>query len=236
MSITVFDWDDTLMATSHWNKTSQTYPNISANIISLINKAKTYGKVLIITNAEYGWVTDSCLDALPGIEKTLNSITVISTPFKGYNEGCSSTWKTRAFLSELPQYFTSTVKQLVCFGDSLYDREASQKIQSIYGEKITVKNIKFMESPTVEQLEKQQRLMIDCITDIYEYDGSMDLMLTIYSESKSMTQSSPVRSTPLSCSEEARSTFSGNENSESSTKTGRSVLSEENDPMFDMEF
>lgn len=205
-TVTVFDWDDTLMPTTHLNanKNIGSYPLISYNINTLISRAEKYGSVLIITNAELDWVK-FCIKLLPGCETVLNNIRIISAKTHGYDIGENNTWKKRMFLSILPEYLTDNITQLVCFGDAYHDREASLKIKNIFKGKIKVKNIKYCEFPSRSQLYNQQEIIMNNFDSLYRCNQHLDLMI-MFKPGEIIAPNKP------------------------------SLSSEENDPMFDIEF
>ena len=76
-TVTIFDWDDTLLCTSHLEMVQRQYGAIPSQVRSqlaslekivqtLLRQAKERGAVFIITNASEGWVQHSSSLCMPG--------------------------------------------------------------------------------------------------------------------------------------------------------------------------
>lgn len=181
----VFDWDNTLMPSIHWEDSGRTgcYPTISKSIVELITLAQTLGKVYIVTNASGGWV-EKCLDeAVPGcahlIRSLIRSLSLISTVDSGIStKHPFHLWKTIAFVSlweSLPQ---DEEHHMISFGDCVHDRDAALHIKDIYSDS-TVKNIKFVVDPTGEQIHRQHKLLVNTLRRIVDHGDHLDLKLNI---------------------------------------------------------
>lgn len=107
----IFDWDDTILPSS-WlgsqgmrvdstetlpERISQELFTLEENAIKLLNLAWRYGKVVIITNAETGWVELSARRFLPRLLPLLSEIEVISarSTYEHMFPGSPLDWKVR---------------------------------------------------------------------------------------------------------------------------------------------
>jgi len=119
----IFDWDDTLLPSTWLVKQGLRldFPEvIPANvrpilkrlengIIALLTSAQQFGKVVIITNAETGWVELSAQRFIPGVVPYLQNIKVLSarSTFESqYPEPFD--WKVAAFRQEVGKFVTET--------------------------------------------------------------------------------------------------------------------------------
>lgn len=84
-TVTIFDWDDTLLCTSHLEMVQRQYGAIPAQVReqlaslqrivqTLLRQADKNGKVFIITNASEGWVQHSSSLCMPGLEEDLSNV------------------------------------------------------------------------------------------------------------------------------------------------------------------
>lgn len=107
----MFDWDDTLLCSS-WlaqNGLRLDHPEViptatvkqlellASSVIALLARARTYGKVMIITNAETGWVELSCKRFMPDVFPHLADLDIYSarSNFESVNPDSPSEWKVR---------------------------------------------------------------------------------------------------------------------------------------------
>ena len=87
--VTIFDWDDTLLCTTHLEAVQRQYGAIPVHVRDqlaqlekvvhqILVQAMAAGKVFIITNASEGWVQHSSGMCMPGLVELLKQIEVIS--------------------------------------------------------------------------------------------------------------------------------------------------------------
>lgn len=182
MKIVVFDFDDTLFATTEINNQKnifdRVFKELSKSILSLLDEAvKRSNKVLIITNAESSWVKLCTEKLLPGCELFMSKFDVISTVDAGFGDVPVRYRKSNVFRESLLSYFNAEGKhELISFGDCPFDRRAARLMAS---DNINVKTIKFAHRPTLEQLLSQQELIKSCFDHIFSHPGPLDLVLTI---------------------------------------------------------
>lgn len=113
----IFDWDDTLLSSS-WlaqNGLRLDVPSVvpaeaaaqldllQESVIALMERAAKCGNVVIITNAETGWVEMSCKKFMPRVLPMLNGVRVLSarSAFEVRFPDSPSDWKVQAFFQEI---------------------------------------------------------------------------------------------------------------------------------------
>jgi hypothetical protein len=84
-TVTIFDWDDTLLCTSHLEMVQRQYGAIPSQVReqlaslerickTLLTEASKVGKCVIITNASDGWVEHSASLCMPGLQEDLAKV------------------------------------------------------------------------------------------------------------------------------------------------------------------
>jgi len=109
--VTIFDWDDTLLCTTHLETVQRQYGAIPVHVrdqlaqlekvvYQILVQAMAAGKVFIITNASEGWVQHSAGMCMPGLSEPLKQMEVISARagFENAFPGDSHAWKMHSFL------------------------------------------------------------------------------------------------------------------------------------------
>jgi hypothetical protein len=197
-SVAVFDWDDTLLATTHiaaaGYRLGQPVPhNVSLKAAlekldiaaqALLQLALDHcQRVYIITNAEKGWVELSSQSWLPGVASMLPQVTLISarTTYEPRHPNAPLLWKWRAFQECTKHYDAKnrddfTILHLLSFGDSNVEREAARNVASSRAN-TKVKTIKFVEQPTPETLRQQLVVMASRFSSLLAYENDLDLIL-----------------------------------------------------------
>jgi len=216
LAVIIFDWDDTLMASS-WlagNKLGLDSPSVprhiaehmaslSDSVCQLLKEAMKRGQVVIITNAETGWVELSAAKFMPAVAPLLPRVRVVSarSTYERMFPESPSDWKVAAFTNELYAAFdvspadaarrevTKALRRkardmhVISFGDSVYERTAvhaaSARLTGASRHRVLTKSVKFVERPTAEQVRRQVDLVRGCLHDICSHDTALDLMLTI---------------------------------------------------------
>jgi hypothetical protein len=109
LAVLVFDWDDTLLCSS-WlaqNGLRLDFPEVipaatmrqleglASSVVALLRRALTFGKVMIITNAETGWVELSAKRFMPEVLPLLPELDVFSarSNFESLSPDSPSDWK-----------------------------------------------------------------------------------------------------------------------------------------------
>lgn len=195
----IFDWDDTLLSSS-WlahNKWGLDEPSVlppaavsalsalSESVVALIARAQRLGRVVVITNAETGWVELSCKKFMPKAWAVVSTLRVLSarSTYEHRARDNPSEWKVMAFREELSKQFagrrSGCTRNVLSLGDSVHERLAILKVTDGLEPACRTKSIKFVERPTVEQLQRQVDLVANSFEEICRHDGRLDLMLTI---------------------------------------------------------
>lgn len=194
----IFDWDDTLLPSS-WLSARDlrldfpaTLPQDvidelvqhDASVCALLSKAMERGNVVIITNAETGWVELSAQRFLPKFAPMLENLTVVSARsiYEPAFPDNPYAWKLQAFQQQITECFGNTQmdshKSVISFGDSIHERDAVLKVVGAM-QKTFTKSVKFVERPSLEQLRREVELIRSCLDYICSCQTDLDLMLTI---------------------------------------------------------
>jgi len=198
-TILLFDWDDTVLP-STW--ISEQGLRLDTSVISeeqqvtlqrladsagrTLEAAKRYGKVLLVTNAEDGWIEMSCQKFLPSLWQRIEGVKRLSARSTYEQKGVLSPfeWKYLAFESEIgafcrersPEACDERRKNIISFGDSAHEREALIRVTENL-QKCCTKSMKFVERPDVEQLLREHELISGCFRYIVNHDGNLDLCI-----------------------------------------------------------
>ena len=148
---------------------------LEEDVLRLLNACQQRGRCVIVTNAAKGWVQQSGRRFVPRVVKHLvdQQISVVSAQ-AAFAASCPSgdpaDWKKKAFLREL----TGSNINMVSIGDSIFEREAAHfaSKQSRVG---TTKTVKFVDSPTIEQLRRQLATLTGKIDMICLAEHSFDV-------------------------------------------------------------
>jgi hypothetical protein len=179
--IFIFDWDDTLLCTSELSPRGYFDDNMIIlpskiekikKLEILVKKILTIaidkGDTYIITNSEPGWVEYSCERFFPNTFYLLNKIKIISA--RGLCENKYprdfKTWKIIAFREIIKNYEKSLPTNIICFGDSTYEMEAAHDLKGKFPNGF-IKAIKFRESPNIDELINQLKIVIEKFNFIY---------------------------------------------------------------------
>jgi len=178
MIIFVYDFDDTLFATSYFTENPTSKSTLLGNSISsLLSTSSKYGKVYIITNATSDWpefafrlyLTDST-------DVILDNVSIVST-HDGFKNGDISTWKTNAFNETLKVHFQDGNKhQLISFGDNPHDHSAALSIREKYPN-VLVKSVLMGMRPTLTELLHQHVMLYGKIESIVDIEDHLDLVM-----------------------------------------------------------
>ena len=184
----ILDWDNTLIP-SKWletkgfrvlpHGTSGLTPDmiamcesIAPYVAALINGAKRYGKVIILTNATESWVQLGCTLFMPSISELILSLPIISAADL-YSETYKSPmmWKRLAFQREV---IDMGVRAIISIGDGEAERNAALAIGGM--SRILVKSLKFMDDPVPDALVKQLDGTIKAMHMLATHKSPLDIM------------------------------------------------------------
>lgn len=196
-TLVILDWDDTLLPTS-WIEAqglrlacdSEPSPEQRALLELMaqwasrtLHKAKTYGSVIIVTNAEHGWIELSCEKFMPALLHELEGVKILSARSRYERQGVAqpSDWKLLAFRGEIELFFLSLGdlgrrKNIVSVGDSSHEREALIRVTDCVPNSCA-KALKLMERPGAEEFLKEHEILCSCLGDIVNYEGSLDVSI-----------------------------------------------------------
>jgi hypothetical protein len=170
---------------------------IADNVTQLLRKAVSYGPVFIVTAAEYGWVELSCAQYLPGVQAVLEMADVHIVSARSWYEqtfgagGDSSLWKHEVMQliarkcfganadadENLEHQLPPSYFNFVSIGDSLAERDAchaaTERVPYTFA-----KTLKFIESPTTEEIVQQVELTHDSFEQMCGWSSNLDLRLT----------------------------------------------------------
>lgn len=195
-TVLIFDWDDTVLP-STWiseqglslsdnsvpNEEQQVQLNkMAARAAETLCVAKRFGKVILVTNAERGWIELSCQKFMPTLYPSLKDVKILSARSTYEIKGVVSPfeWKYLAFEHEIYGFYESFTadrrKNVISFGDSVHEREALIRVTERM-QNCCTKSLKFTERPEVDQLLKEHELISGCFRHIVNHDGNLDLCI-----------------------------------------------------------
>jgi hypothetical protein len=197
-TLLIFDWDDTILP-STWiqrqglrlddasKPTLEQRRQLAAYAqyaIRTLRAAKRHGTVVMVTNAERGWIELSCRKFLPSLCPVIESIKILSARAAYEKPGVTlpSMWKSLAFRSEISNFSKPLApewdRNIISFGDAMHERHAVFQVTSGMSNCHT-KSFKFMEQPALEQLQKEHELIYWCLRHIVQHDGTLDLQVQL---------------------------------------------------------
>lgn len=197
-TLLIFDWDDTILP-STWiqrqglrlDDSSVPTPEqmrqlagLSRYAIRTLRAAKRLGTVVLVTNAERGWIELSSRKFMPSLSPVLESIKICSARAAYEKPGVTmpSMWKSLAFRREINKFSAPLApdwsKNIISFGDAMHERHAVFQVTNGMAN-CNVKSFKFIEQPDLEQLRKEHELIFWCLRHIVSHDGILDLQVQI---------------------------------------------------------
>jgi len=194
-TLLIFDWDDTVLPTT-WigaqglGLAEESVPTkeqmaqlekVAQHASATLTAAKRYGTLVIITNAERGWIELTCQKFMPSLYPALEGVRLLSARSTYEPQGIASPfeWKYLAFEEEIRCLIDDAgdrMRNVMSFGDSAHEREAliraTEQMPSC-----RTKSLKFAERPEIDQLLKQHALISGCFDHIVNHDGNLDLCI-----------------------------------------------------------
>jgi hypothetical protein len=195
-NLIVFDYDDTLFPTTYLAQKGYRLdgPDVSDDVREILDEysvvvretltlARKLGNVIILTNAETGWIELTSQKFTPALSQLFESFPLVSARSIYEPLGISSPfqWKLRAFESVIHEHFAKmpmkhAARHVVSFGDSIHERDAAHQVCAKLASTVC-KSIKFMERPDIGQLTKQHSLISECFDQIVYHQGTLDLCI-----------------------------------------------------------
>jgi len=196
-TIMIFDWDDTLLP-STWltmhgmrlddechvpEELSKQLNELAEQVMKTLDSASSFGTVIIVTNAENGWIELSGRKFMPTLSDYLDqkNFRIVSARSTYEPQGIPSPfeWKNRAFAAEIEMYYNGVPdcpkRNILSFGDSAHEREAIMNVTKAMKADHVTKSLKFVERPLIEQLRKEHELITGCMQQIVYHSVALDL-------------------------------------------------------------
>jgi len=203
-SLLVLDWDDTLSPTTWIGKhgltlQSPTVPDElrkeldahAKKVVRTLDVACDLGRVIIVTNAERGWVELSAKKFLPEVCSRLEGIQIVSARTQYETESCQNPieWKMRAFLTVARAHVSAfgPDPSLISVGDSVHERVAALRawpLISQEGASPLVKCLKLPEQPGIATLGLVQDMLQATLATLVAHPSNLDLCLLPESNSE----------------------------------------------------
>jgi len=138
---------------------------------------KSHGTVIIVTNAETGWVELTCAKFLPALQGLVEGLERVSarSSFEHLGFVTPAEWKTEAFhelVSAHQQRFPDAV-DVLSVGDAGHEREAVYRVAQRLD--IAAKSIKLVEQPDLAYLQREHELLQERLGDLLAHDGPLDV-------------------------------------------------------------
>lgn len=195
----IFDWDDTILPSTWVQRQglrldAASHPTVEQRDIlaevavfagKTLRAARQHGTVVLVTNAERGWIELSCQKFLPALAPMLENVKLVSARTTFECPQCRSPldWKLRAFDAEIALFYGSETvldpskrKNVFSLGDSVHEREALLRATSS-APNCHSKSLKFVERPEVSQICKQHELITNCFERIVHHNGNLDMCI-----------------------------------------------------------
>jgi len=199
-TLLVFDWDDTILPSS-WiqrrglrlddasvasESEQERLAELATAAFATLRQAQRLGTVVIVTNAERGWLELSCQKFLPALLPAIEGIRIVSarTAYEGPDCASPLSWKVRAFAAEIARACGGAAgladpakrKNVHSLGDSTHEREALIRATARLPN-CSSKSVKFVDCPSIDQLLKQHSLVGQCFEQIVQEVGDLDLSI-----------------------------------------------------------
>jgi hypothetical protein len=190
-SLIIFDWDDTLCPStwtkSHGYGTSEVASPTHRALLDQVARAEkqvlltasAIGKVVVVTNAEEGWVDLSCRRWLPTLLPFMERIESKSARSTWEPEGLPLPvdWKAREFACLIDGFYGRddvNSFNVLSIGDSPHERAALHRSMAKGGH---AKSIKLRLRPTPEQVVSALDLLASTLPKLVAHDGCLDLCI-----------------------------------------------------------
>jgi hypothetical protein len=194
--VIILDWDDTLLTTSRLTsfvygvEASKPLPGplrrelheLGNDVVRLLESCISRGRVVIVTNAVQGWVQQSGRKFMPEViaaisRHNIQVVSAQSTFAHTCSSGSPADWKKKAFV-HMPELKEENIN-LVSIGDSTFERDATHFVSRVRQNVVAAKTVKFIHSPTIEQLRRQLVMLTDELPIICELAKTFDVDVEI---------------------------------------------------------
>jgi len=212
-SLQIWDWDDTLFPSTWLNGQGLRLEDdagaapeqqvlldaIAAEVEQTIRLALQTGEVVIVTNAEHGWVDQSCRKFCPTLHPLVDTLRVVSarSTYEEFGVFSPLEWKVKAFEREMGAFVPKAarlahqheVANLMSIGDSIHEREALLRAsETMHYAMRRVKTVKLPERPDLPSLHKTHELLRKQLRTLVEHDGDLDLVVNPHAQQLQLYQ------------------------------------------------
>mmetsp|Transcript_113996 Transcript_113996/g.333156 ORF Transcript_113996/g.333156 Transcript_113996/m.333156 type:complete len:299 (+) Transcript_113996:62-958(+) len=220
-TVIIFDWDDTLCPSTTCMRhhglsvlgappdgdVARALEELSQEAKALLEQAAELAeKVVVVTNAEEGWVDLSCKAWLPLLQHTLTKCEVASARSTWEPRGIASPagWKARAFEDVIDKFYSryqhQSWKNIISIGDAPHEREALSRVvrwaPCSLGKRCRSKSVKFVLRPSIEQLIREIQMLRESLKEIVWHDDDLDLHFSAESLAEPLIASPSSESPP----------------------------------------
>lgn len=160
------------------------------SVVQLLEQALSYGRVVIVTAAETGWVELSASLFMPRVVSFLNTqIKVVSarSTYEYLYPDCPRRWKIEAFNHEVFPVWemydeendsASIPRHIISLGDGPTEREALINVKMQAMDACHGKSMKFITYPKISELRLEVELILANLDHLCSHEGDLDLQIT----------------------------------------------------------
>lgn len=223
-TLIIFDWDDTLFPStwlrSEWkplcrlwfktplkqddNKRRKLMRKVGILASRVLEKAKTLGEVVMITNAQRPWLTRSAdlfmEDIVPSLTKPPVPVYYAMETMKEleYDEDeadipMDEAWemhytegKRRCMSQQVEEKFAErmTNRNIISIGDGVFEQKALAEVRTIEENRrrrngikvnLTIKTLRLLDCPSLDELCEELTIILNWLPKIVEYGESFDM-------------------------------------------------------------
>jgi hypothetical protein len=148
-------------------------------------EAEKRGKVVIVTNAETGWIDLSCQRWLPTLYPTISRFECVSARSTWEPKGLQSPfdWKAMEFEKRIKDFYSGrSWKNILSLSDSPHERQALHRATTPAvgpSRYCRAKTLKFMVRPTPQEIIAQLETVSGALEKLVNHNDSLDLALHI---------------------------------------------------------
>jgi hypothetical protein len=203
-TLIILDYDDSLCPSSWIRKNRPTLnyfepcPNIkeykeplerlAKEVCALLTLANSLGKLVILTNAQQGWVETSCKNFMPPVLEVINRLKIDIVYARSTVEFpdrlMPQSWKEKAMQIKASEFYSQyqqqSWKNVISVGDQTCDLEALKIVadsRPTKGKLCRTKTVKLIEDPEVDTLVKEVSWLIKNIKPIVSKDSHVNMNL-----------------------------------------------------------
>lgn len=187
-TLTILDWDDTLIPTkwivnksinlvndSGYSRYLIFFSKLDIIVHKILTKLMRYGKVVIVTNAVTKWIKLSSR-VLPNSRKLIKKSIPIVSAREVYQNTSNDMgiWKQLTFKRLIKEHFSQEAHHVISIGDAEYELNALIKLQNRRVKQV-LKSIKMINAPSYENLLNQLELLYSKLDLVLKKEKNMDL-------------------------------------------------------------